>query len=174
MIGHVRFIRSSAQIGVDLAQYAVADADGGTRSRRQSGDNRNWRNVTDEPLSFGRSDQSLTEVEVVLADRTNIVSGRVTDNRARSVPGVTVVVFGAGRAQWYPASRFIQTAVTTDDGTYSLAGLPTDTYFVAVVAQPPAGDGWWQDPAILDSIRPSATTITLGDDQVQAVNLRVR
>jgi protocatechuate 3,4-dioxygenase beta subunit len=134
----------------------------------------NGRNVIDEPLRLGRENQSLTNVEVILADRTNSVTGRVTDNQARVVPGATVVVFAAARDRWYPASRFIKTAVTGTNGTYSLASLPADTYFVAVVAQPPAGDRWWQDPAFLESIRASAATITLDEEQVSAVNLRVR
>ena len=36
--------------------------------------------VTDRPLVFGRPDQSMTDVEVVLTDRINQLTGTITDD----------------------------------------------------------------------------------------------
>jgi hypothetical protein len=37
--------------------------------------------VTDQPLAFGRGDQSLTDVEIVLTDRVTALSGTILDDR---------------------------------------------------------------------------------------------
>src|SRR5262249_55139657 len=42
---------------------------------------------TDRPLPFGGANQSLNDVEVVLTDRVNEVTGRITDEELKPVPG---------------------------------------------------------------------------------------
>ena len=66
-------------------------------------------------------------------------------------------------------------AVTaTPDGAFELSGLPTGSYFVAAARDVPPGDEGWTDPAFLDSLRSTATVVTLGDGQKQAINLQTR
>jgi hypothetical protein len=67
----------------------------------------------------------------------------------------------------------MQSAVAGTDGTYRLVGLPAGSYFVAATLRTPAGDEAWRDPVLLDSLRNTATVVTLGDGQRQAVNLTV-
>ena len=130
--------------------------------------------VTDRSLPFGRTDQSLSEVEVVLTDRVNEVTGRITDGDLKPVPGSVVVVFSTDRDRWYPVSRFVRKVLTGTDGTFSLIGLPFGSYYVVAVRNVPSdGDEAWQDPQFLASLIPHASAVTLGDASRVPLNLRI-
>jgi len=130
--------------------------------------------VTDRALAFGTKDQSLADVEVVLTDRINEVSGTIVDDRAKPVPGSQVIVFATDRDRWYPASRFVRHTAAGADGTIALPGLPPGSYYAAAVAKLPAdGDDAWQDPVFLESLIPHAASFTLGDGQQQVLNLKI-
>ena len=130
--------------------------------------------VTDRVLAFGRTDQSLSGVEVLLTDRINELTGTIADDRGRSVPGAMVIVFSTDRSRWYPASRFMRRAVAGSDGRFAVAGLPFGSYYAATVARPPAGgDDAWQDPQFLESLMPAASTVTLSEGDKQVLNLRL-
>jgi hypothetical protein len=108
--------------------------------------------VTDTPLPFGRADQSLTDVEVVLSQRVTSVTGRVVSSGRPTV--ASILFFAADRTAWYPQSRFFRRAVSAADGTFNVAGLPPGQYMVAAVIGLP-GDGRgndWQDPDYLDAL----------------------
>ena len=130
--------------------------------------------VADRPLPFGTAEQSLSDVEVVLTDRVNEVTGRITDEEMKSVPGSAVLVFATDRDRWYPASRFLRTTLAGSDGTFSLTGLPFGSYYaIAVRSLPSDGDQAWQDPQFLTSLIPRASAVTLGDVQRVPLNLRL-
>jgi hypothetical protein len=131
--------------------------------------------VTDQPLPFGRRDQSLSDVEVVLTDRVSELSGRITDDRARPAQGSSLIVFSTDRSRWYPSSRFLCRAVAGGDGVFTAAGLPTDTYYVVAVERIPIdGQDAWQETSFLEPLASRAQTVTLGDEQKVSVTLRVR
>jgi hypothetical protein len=116
----------------------------------------------------------LGDVEVVLTDRVNEVAGRVTDEDMKSAPGSSVLVFATDPDRWYPASRFLRTALAGSDATFSLTGLPFGSYYaVAVLSLPSDGDQAWQDPQFLTSLIPRASAVTLGDAQRLTLNLRL-
>ena len=130
--------------------------------------------VTDRPLAFGKTGQSLTDVEVVLTDRVNSVSGFVVDDRGRPAPAVRVILFSPERERWYPASRFLREAPTSAAGVAVFAGLPPGSYYAAAVAALPADrDDAWQDPAYLESLVAHATTFALGEGQSQALTFKL-
>ncbi|HEX3703537.1 MAG TPA: carboxypeptidase regulatory-like domain-containing protein [Vicinamibacterales bacterium] len=130
--------------------------------------------VIDRPLAFGRSEQSLRDVEVVLTDRVSELKGTVTDDDKQPVVGSMVVVFSTDRDRWYPGSRFFGVATSAGGGVFTLAGLPFGTYYAAAVARPLAeGEDAWQDQAFLDTILPRASTVVLREDQKQTLDLRV-
>jgi protocatechuate 3,4-dioxygenase beta subunit len=130
--------------------------------------------VTDRSLDFGRRDQSLTDVEIILTDRINEVSGTIVDDHARGAAGSRLIVFPIDRDRWYPASRFLRLATAGTDGVLALAGLPAGSYYAAAVARLPAdGDDAWQEPAYLESLVGRAVTFALGEGQKHVLNLKV-
>ena len=134
----------------------------------------NGTDVTDRPLPFGRADQSLSDVEVVLTDRVNELSGTITDDHGRPAPDAILIVVSTEREDWYPASRFLRKAVAGSDGAYTLSGLPAGRYHAAAVARlPDEGEDAWQDSAFLDSLVSQASPVTFGDGQKQVLTMRL-
>ena len=132
--------------------------------------------ATDQPMLFGRRDQSLSDVEVVLTDRINEIGASMANDRARPVAGANLIVFSVDRDKWYPESRFMQRAVAGADGQASIRALPDGAYYAAAVRRAPAeGDEAWQDPEYLSGLLGRATTVTLQDGQkVGPLRLTIR
>jgi hypothetical protein len=130
--------------------------------------------VTDRPLSLGRRDQSLANVEVVMTDRIAELSGTIADNPAQPVPGANIVVFSTDRDRWYPASRYLRLTESGADGSFSVAGLPPGTYYASGVPRIPTdGQDAWQDPQFIDSLVARASTVTVIDGQKAEIALRL-
>lgn len=127
----------------------------------------------DRPLPFGRSDQSLNDVEIVLTDRVSELTGTVRNEQGRTASGCIVLLFPTARERWYPGSRFFR-AAAAPAGTYTVTGLPFGSYYAAAIANlPNEGDDAWQDPAFLDALLPRASTITIRDGQKQSLDLHL-
>jgi len=129
--------------------------------------------VTDTPLPFGRADQSLEDVEVVLSQRITSVTGRVS---ARGRPALaSILFFAADRQAWYPQSRFFRKTMTGIDGTFRIEGLPPGDYLV--VAVDPVADvrdgESWQDPDYLDALTARARRLTLSEGASTSLTLTV-
>jgi hypothetical protein len=134
----------------------------------------NGADVTDRLLPFGTSDQSLTDVEIVLTDRVSELTGRLADDRGRPIGGIPVIVFAASRDRWYPASRFLRRTTTRDDGQFVVTGLPGGDYYVAAVARvPDDGADAWQDPDFLDVLQRSASFVSILDGERASVRARL-
>jgi protocatechuate 3,4-dioxygenase beta subunit len=131
--------------------------------------------ITDTPMPFGRQDQSLTDVEVVMTNRGAEVTGSVADARGQPVAACTVIVFAADRDRWQRASRFIKAARCEADGAFAVRGLPGAEYFAAAVDRLDGSEasGEWEDPAILESLAPYAVRLALSEGQTTAASLRL-
>jgi hypothetical protein len=131
--------------------------------------------ITDTPLPFGRQDQSLTDVEVVMTNRGAEAAGTVTDARGQTVPGCTVLVFAADRDRWQRYSRFVKAARCEGDGSFSVRGLPTAEYFVVAVDRLEGSEtsGEWEDPAVLESLLPYASRVALREGQTTSTSLKL-
>lgn len=130
--------------------------------------------VMDRPLPFGRKEQSLNDVEVVLTDRINALSGTIT-NGARPARGANMIVFSTDRDRWYPSSRFLRTAVAGANGEFAIAGLPFGSYYAAAVAPLPVeGEDAWQSSEFLTLLLPRASTVTVGMGQNPSISLQLR
>jgi hypothetical protein len=135
----------------------------------------NGRDVTDEPLSFGTKDESLTDVEIVLTNKPAGIIGTVADARGQAVADYTVIIFATDAERWYQGSRFMTFARPKADGAFSVEDLPAGEYFVAAVDRMRGTEafGEWQDPAVLESIAPRATRLTLTDGQLASITAKL-
>jgi hypothetical protein len=130
--------------------------------------------ATDRPIAFGRREQSLTDVDLVLTDRVSELVGTIADDNDAPLPGAYVVVFPTNRDRWYPRSRYMRTAATGDDGVFTVTGLPFGSYYAAAMARLPAeGADAWQDPVYLESLITRSRSVTIGDGDKVSVNLRI-
>ena len=130
--------------------------------------------VTDMPLPFGRSSQSLTAIDVVLTSRVAEITGTVVDSRNRPAIDAAIVVFPPDRALWYSATRFIGYAELERDGTFSVRGLPPGDYHVAAIDKRLTSDvfGDLRDPDVLESLVAASKRVTLDEGQRVSVSLR--
>ena len=130
--------------------------------------------ITDRPLAFGKSDQSLVDVEVVLTDRITEISGKIVDDKAQAAAGAHVIVFPIDRDRWYPSSRYLRTAIAASDGAIKMTGIAPGSYYAAAVAQlPPDGADAWQDPAYLESLVARAASVAIGEGQSQTMTFKL-
>ena len=130
--------------------------------------------ATDRPFPFGRSDQSLSDVEVVLTDRVSQLFGTIADDRGRPAPGTSLVVFSGDRDRWYPGSRYMAQTRADANGAFTIAGLPSGTYYAAAVGRLPSdGPDSWRDADYLNALLPRAATVTLSDGERQSLNVRL-
>ena len=130
---------------------------------------------TDRPIVFGRRDQSLSDIEIVLTDRISRLDGTVVDGERRGVARAEVMVFSTDRTQWYAASRFMRRTIADAEGKFSVSGLPFGSYYAVALARLPfATDEEWQDPAFLDSVTRRASSVLVGEGQMQPLVLAVQ
>ena len=129
----------------------------------------NGRDVTDDTLSFGTSDDSLSDVEITLSYVGGEVSGTVTAPRGLPLNQYSVVVFPDDPDQWYSDSRYLKVGPVAPDGRFDVRGLPSATYFVVAIPRV-AGDGW-QEPARLEALAASATRRLVTEGQTLSLVL---
>jgi len=136
----------------------------------------NGHDVTDDVMTFGRPNQSLKDVEVVLTDLVTHLSGRVSDSRGARIADWSVIVFPVDEDRRYDGSRFFASARPSPDGAFDLEGLPGGAYFVAAIDRLPEGPGVgedaWQDPELLDRAARDAVRVVLQEGQTVSVTLR--
>ena len=132
----------------------------------------NGSDVTDATLAFGRPDQSLEDVEVVLTTHVAEISGSVADARGQPFNTAAVVAFAADPWQRYWRSRFVGIAAADHDARYRLEGLPPGEYYVAAADRRRSGEV--EDPDFLESLTAHATRVTLAEGQHVSLTLRAR
>jgi hypothetical protein len=115
--------------------------------------------VTDTGLEVGRG-RPDEELRVVLTKDTTEMAGTVTDEQDKAVVEYSVLVFAEDQARWGTDSRFVATAQPDQQGRFVVKNLPPATYLAVALAF--LEDGSWEDPEVLDSLRRSATKVTLG------------
>jgi len=84
--------------------------------------------VSDSAMEFRPADRVSMRVE--LTDRITQVTGTVRSER--QVSGATVVIFADEPSKWTGTSRFVKTARLTDQGQFTVSGLPPHQRYLAV------------------------------------------
>ena len=128
------------------------------------------RDITDTPLDVHGTEE-ITGLEVVVTDRLTEISGTVTDDKGEAAQEYTVVVFAEEASRWAYPSRFVATARPDQAGGFKISNLPPARYLVLALDY--LEEGASQDPEFLESLRPKATRLTLGEGERTALQLRL-
>lgn len=160
-------------------RFTLAGVAAGSHWIRSGGQLRGWtlksvlvngRDVVDAPLDL-RSDQKLTNVNVVFTNKLTQLSGTLTNEQSMPVTDFTVLAFPTDPSLWRPLARQIMTARPDQNGKYQIRGLPPGDYYLATVD--PAEQGEWFEPAFLDQQRVGAARILLADGDVKTHDFRI-
>ncbi|HEX5109137.1 MAG TPA: carboxypeptidase-like regulatory domain-containing protein [Vicinamibacterales bacterium] len=137
--------------------------------------NVNGVNAVEDPAVFGKSALSGTNVMVVFADGAGTVEGRVLNDRRQPATEFNVVVFAASADRWFSQSPYVKFGSPSQDGTFSVTGVPPGEYLVAAVDRIDGGTdyGDWQDPAVLTSLARAARRVNVATGQRVTVDLRL-
>ena len=119
-------------------------------------------------LSPGRD---VSNVEIVLTNRVQIVSGVVTDARGQAAQDATILIF-AQDAEQRKQPRFSGVGRLDQNGRYSVRTLPPGDYFAVALdyADPNRRVG---DPSYYEMLSHDAVRLTLRDGETRNLDLKV-
>jgi hypothetical protein len=123
---------------------------------------------TDAPLEI-RVD--VEGVELLLTQDLTTVTGRVTDDRGRTVTDALVVVLADDPERWGARSRFVQTARPDQNGLFTVRALPAARYVAVAVDYLEAGEE--TNPDMLAQLRQMGERFTLADGESRNLTLEV-
>jgi hypothetical protein len=126
--------------------------------------------VTDTGVVF-RSGEHVDDVQIVLSNRTSVVTGTVTTDRGVPAKEYAVVIYADDPNRWGPMSRYVGAARPDQQGQFEVKGLPSGNYLALAVEY--LEEGQDRDPEFLQQMRPSATGFQLGDGDRKALGLRI-
>jgi hypothetical protein len=127
----------------------------------------------DTPFDFGMSAGEVDGIEVVLSAAAAAISGTVTRAGGEAVDDYAVLLFSTDSLKWYRNSQAVKLERSSQNGGFRIGSLPPGSY--CLVALSGASDlitsGGWQDPATLETLRPSAMRVTLAEGEERDIAL---
>jgi hypothetical protein len=130
------------------------------------------RDVTDTVL--GLSDADVKDVVITFTDRPAEIAGTVAGMKERPDLDASVFVFPADKTRWpdaRAASRTFRTVRTSRAAAFSVPNLVAGEYFVVAARDDIAGE--WPDSRLLAKLAALATTVRVGMNAKQVVNLKL-
>src|SRR6185436_9192958 len=100
------------------------------------------------------------------------VSGKVAGSGTGAVLDYTVVIFPDDEAKWIGASRYIRSARPDQQGMFKIRSLPPHARYLAVAVDY-LEEGEANDPEFLADMKAKASTLSLGDGESKAVDLKL-
>jgi protocatechuate 3,4-dioxygenase beta subunit len=111
---------------------------------------------------------TIENVVVEMTNRSNEVSGRVTDADGNAVRDCFVIVFAQDPAHWTVQTRHLSVARPAIDDLFHARLLPGDYYAVAMSDVEP---GAWTDSEFLSQARDRATKFSIADGEKKTIDL---
>jgi protocatechuate 3,4-dioxygenase beta subunit len=133
------------------------------------------RHHTDDITDTGfelTSGEAIDDVEIVLTNRVQVVSGQITDARGQAVTDATVLIFAQSRERWNGMTRYQAMAKPDGSGRYTARTLPSGDYYA--IAMPyvdqirQGGDPSYYEELVVDAVR-----FTLGEEETRSVDLKL-
>ena len=128
--------------------------------------------VVDTPFDFGAGG-TFRDIEVVISVFGATVNGHVTDDRGAPVHDSSVVVFSTSRDRWGEGTRWVKRGQSSENGAFTLTGLPAGDYWVAAVPRLDRTADIVPDADLLEALTSRALRVSLGEGQSQDLALRL-
>jgi hypothetical protein len=126
--------------------------------------------VTDAGVEF-KPGEDVSGVEVELTNKLTTVTGAVTMSGGEPSKDYTAIAFAQDKAKWTGAPRFQSVGRPDQEGRFKMTALPPGDYYVVAIDR--VEPGQWADPEFLESMRTSATSLTLQEGETKSVTLRL-
>jgi hypothetical protein len=124
----------------------------------------------DVPFMLEAGD-AITDAVLTFTNRTQELSGQLSDASGRPAPDFTVVVFPEEQALWR-SDRRIRTARPGTDGRYTIANLPAGTYRIAAVTDIAPGEE--RDATLLQELLAASIQVVIADGEQKTQDIRIR
>jgi carboxypeptidase family protein len=128
------------------------------------------RDVTDEGLRLTAGGR-FEDVEIVLTNRPQVLSGKISNAQGQMVADATVMIFAQDRERWLGTSRYQAIGRPDQNGVYSIRTLPPGEYYAVALAY--VDPGRRGDPAYYEQHLPDAVSFTLREAETRALDLRL-
>lgn len=110
------------------------------------------------------------QLQIVVTEHRNSLSGVVVDRNGRTLPAYAVVLFSEDETRWTPSSRFIMSAQSSQTGQFRLKDVPAgDYYAVALQALPFRA---WTNPDVLVRLQSVATRLKVHEGEQKVISIR--
>ena len=131
----------------------------------------NGTDITDAGMDF-KPGEAVTGVDITLTSKLTEVNGTVKSG-SQPVKDYTLVVFSDDSQKWtLPNSRFVTGTRPDQGGRFQVKNLPAGGYYAIAVDY--LAQGEWNDPDVLERLKPKATSFSLGDGETKTLNLTLR
>jgi hypothetical protein len=126
--------------------------------------------VSDTPIEF-KSTQDYKDAQIILTDRITELTGKAAGEGTTAALDYTVVIFPDDQTKWSGPSRYIRSARPDQQGMFKIRALPPARYLAVAVDYLEEGEA--NDPEFLAAMKDKASTVTLGDGDTKAVDLKL-
>jgi hypothetical protein len=131
----------------------------------------NGNDITDTGIDF-KAGEALTGVDVVVTSKLTEVNGTVKAG-SQQAKDYTLVVFSDESQKWsLPNSRFVAATRPDQEGRFQIKNLPAGGYLAIAVDY--LAQGEWNDPDVLERLKPKATSFSIDEGETKTLSLTLR
>ena len=117
-------------------------------------------------------EDAINGVEVTLTSKLTEVNGTVKDG-SQPVKDYTIVVFADEPQKWtLPNSRYVTGSRPDQEGRFQIKNLPAGSYLAVAVDY--LAQGEWNDPEVLERLKPKATSFSITEGDTKTLNLTLK
>lgn len=128
------------------------------------------RDALDLPFELASSD-NITDAVLTFTNRTQTLTGTLSDASQRPAPDYTIVVFPEDKTLW-PSARRVRTVRPGTDGKFTITGLPSGSYRIAAVTDISPEET--RDLALLEELAGASILFSLGDGETKVQDIRIK
>jgi hypothetical protein len=128
------------------------------------------RDALDVPFELMSGD-NITDAVLTFTNKTQTITGTLSDASQRPAPDYTIVVFPEDRTLW-TAARRVRTVRPGTDGKFTVTGLPAGSYRIAAVTDISPEET--RDIALLEELAGASIVFALGSGETKVQDLRIK